>query len=314
MQKSRKLLFFAILIPLVLLIAAPLASTPTLTVPINALADQPGPLTLGDTWIYNLPYNATHNETQRQRVASTIALVEDWNGTMTLCYRITKERLSPPYPVPYNETWSYNYYRVSDQKQIASELYTLLNYSGFYMETYQYIYSDVPVENGYPLSLGEMWNQTITWNMTGYMYQWAGSWSNITWTRSNATGTRYWQSGWVLNISTVTVPAGTFETWCINSTMQFNVTDSYSRFVYFSSDVKNPYGVLETNSTGGWLRELIGYSFGLDLTAIIWWLIWGQLLQQIMSPFAGRNLFILGGAGAALILIAVGIFIWWKRR
>jgi hypothetical protein len=310
-KKFKRLFFPIIATLLVLLVAAPLASTPTLSTPINALiADQPGPLTLGDTWTYNQPINETHNATLTQRVVSTIASVEDWNGTMTQCYKIEIETS----PSPYNESWGYQYYRVSDQKFIATEGYAFWNISGLYSEGYTFSYNNVPTETGYPLSLGKTWNQTITSNATGYSYTWNGmAWDNKTWVRSNATQFTYWQACEVLNISNVTVPAGTFETWCI--TISTNATlvnpPTTTGFGYFSPTVKN--FVLLTNSTGDLLAELVSYSLGLDLTGMIWWLVWGQLLQQIMSPFAGRNLFILGGAAAALILISAGIFIWWKR-
>jgi len=312
MQKVKLSLAAAVpLVLMILLVAAPLTSTPTLANPISALlADQPGPLNTGDTWTYGMYYNSTHNYTARLTVVG-LTTVEDWNGTMTQCYKI--EGKFEDQPEPFNESWVSIYYRVSDLKMIAQEGYELKNNSGTYLEHYWYVYTDVPIENGYPLSLGKTWNQTITTNRTGYLKEWSGGgWSNTTWTRSNATSFTGWQSGEVLNISTVTVLAGTFETWCINITAGKD-TETKTFIHYFSPGVKN--NVLITNSTGDWQSWLVSYNVGLHIEDILRILIWSQALQQITSPLAGSKLFLWTGAGAAaVILIAVGIFLWLRRR
>jgi hypothetical protein len=297
MWKSKKLFFTLIAALLALLVAAPLVSSPTLTTPINALlASEPGHLGIGDTWTYNMPLNATANQTMTRKVVGIVS-VQDWNGTMVKCYKM---KMDIPNPMV-NVTFQHSYLRISDQKQIAKDYYSLWNASGSYIETYTFSYTNEPVENGYPLSLMTTWNQTIIMNTTGYSNTWImGPWMNITTDRSNAMKDIFWQAGEVLNISNVTVPAGIFETWRINITNNMSGSVNW----YFSPTVKN--FVKMTNSTGGFLYELVSYSFGQDTTMMLLLLLYQQQQQQ-----ATTMTYIYVGAGLGIIaLVALGIILW----
>ncbi len=235
-----------------------------------------------------------------------IVNITDWNDTLVECYKIRQIPTSPP--LVGQELWANQYMTVSGQQTIAEDFYMLFNMSGMYSEVYNFEYFNESLMPEFPLSLATTWNQTIIQNATGYSCTWMGVWLNITWDRSNATQIIGWSAGEVLNISNVTVAAGTFETWCINITTAWG-GDPASLIQYWSPTVKNI--VLMTNSTSGeFLFELVSYGVEADLTLVMTLL----LLSHQQSSQAATTTYMYAGVGLGAIgLLALGIALWRRR-
>lgn len=218
-------------------------------------------LAVGNTWNYNNSLNINGNTYLWTHMVAVTGIfsVSDWNGTMVQCWNFTATPTSIP-SMAY-ENWVSTYLRSSDGAAIASESYTFDNTTaGMYMETHYYSYFNVPQYTNFPYSEGEIWNQTITTNTTGCFNMrtvTTGTWMNTTWDRSNAAQGTAWFASEVVNTTTVTVPAGTFETWCIKSST--NSTGGKVSFLYtfYSPSVKAV--VLTTDPTGDFRSELLSY-------------------------------------------------------
>jgi len=313
MLKSRKLFFPLIAALIALLVAAPLASSPTLTAPINALlsgmpADYPA---VGDTWTYNMTVSPGDYTNVTMTVTGVVS-IEDWNGTMVKCYNITQESSNSMD----TENWMSMYVRTSDGAQIAAETYMLMNTSGTYMEQRMFSYSDVPVVAGFPYSVGKTWNQTVTLNYTGWTKTWFGpvpGWVNMTYDRSNATQLIFWQAGEVVNITEVTVPAGTFETWCIKFTSNASapMIPILVRYEYYSPTVKNY--VLLTNSTGDTGMELLSYSVSYPTREAIMTMMMFSLLYNQQQAAATMTYVYIGAGVVVVAAVAIGLILWRRR-
>ena len=156
-----------------------------------------------------------------------VVSVMDWNGSMVQCYNVTRTFQNVT-AVGNNASRASTYYRTTDGAAIVNDYYELINTTGYYEEMYGYEYFNVPLEQGFPYSVGETWNQTFTANTTGYLNFWAptpmlgfpAGWTNRTYVRgvNPMTSPSLWLNYTVVNETTVTVPAGTFDTWCVNVT------------------------------------------------------------------------------------------------
>jgi hypothetical protein len=294
------------------MILAPLASKPTTTAPINALlsgtpVDLPA---VGDTWTYN----ATLGPSSYSNFTTTVTGIPnilDWNGSSVPCYNFT-DIIPNPTAHGLNASWNTNLYRTSDGAEIAGETYSLANTTGSYTETYSFSYTNEPIINiafpyNVPWSVGEIWNQTITTNTTGYQSVSnpfpPPTWLNTTWVRANATQSTAWFAVDVLNITTVTVPAGTFETWCANETS--NALPPV--LIYYSPSVK--FYVLVTNATDGSPQlELLSYSVSYPTLATIQNMMTLFLLSLQYQTGTTMTYLIIGGvAGTIIVVAATGI-------
>jgi hypothetical protein len=299
------------------MILAPLASKPTTTAaPINALlSGTPVALpAVGDIWTYNQTIGGLIvNETT---TVTGIPNIIDWNGSSVPCYNFTNV-LQNPTAHGLNASWGTDLYRTSDGAEIAGETYILANTTGSYMEMYSFSYTNEPIINiafpyNVPWSVGEIWNQTITTNTTEYTNIWTamGGWSNTTWGRANANQSTAWFAVDVLNITTVTVPAGTFETWCANETS----SALPPVIIYYSPSVK--FYVLVTNATDGSHQyELISYSVSYPTSNIIQNMMTLFLFNLQQQTGTTMTYLIIGGvAGIIIVVAATGIIIMRRHR
>lgn len=328
MWKSRKLLLVLIAAIAAILIAAPLAAKPTVTVPITPKVLQSIPidnLAAGDTWVYNesvVFFGVGSQWINRTWTCTGVVTVPDINGIMTQCYNMTEspynglaEMNRTQFGTPWNTSSRNSYARTSDGKVIAIELHGFSNYTvgpttyTEILDLYGY-FNESLVQYVFPFSIGLSWQSSaapiVILGTGGVELAVNNAWiANLTFTLGSPEilGLLPPETNTITNTTTVTVPAGTFDVWTINRTTGFE---------YFSPIVKS--FVLMTDPSGNVVAELLSYSVtyptlysGSVATTLLFLylpLFLGQQQGLMMGQlYDGIALLILG------LLVAMGIIL-----
>ncbi len=296
----------------VLLLAAAIA-TPSLSAPLSGMpADIPA---IGDTWNYNLtaPFT-TGNATLR--VAGVVDINAGFNeSTPYHCYNYTTNYTTEN-PL-LNTIMILRTYYSTDGNVTAIFTHREDDYnspSKYQFVTHgTYYFNDTWKMFDFPLSEGKTWSKGLRVYFVGYMYN-SSSGLNITFDWNAPLTYDVAVTGLVVNATSVTTARGTFECWLVNETNVF--LPGYYSLMWYNPEVKNVVYREDYTNTGvlylSW--NMTGYSVSYPIHELIMMLTMFTLFNTLQQQ-QQTNLRIMAGVGfAVIVLVAVGVALYLRRR